>query len=90
MHHIHLKITGFVQGVGFRYRSCATALALGLVGTVRNLTDGGVEIVAEGPEADLKKFIEWCYTGVGPASVRTVTTEWKAATGKFSDFIIIR
>ncbi len=43
------RVTGRVQGVGFRWWTRALALRLGLRGTVRNLSDGRVEVQAEGP-----------------------------------------
>lgn len=49
---------GRVQGVGFRYFALKLAETLGVTGFVRNLPDGGVEIVAEAREAVLVQFEE--------------------------------
>lgn len=46
------RVRGRVQGVGFRWFTCQAAGALGLRGTVRNLPDGGVEILLIDPDAD--------------------------------------
>ena len=46
-------VQGRVQGVGYRYFVLRQADAVGLVGHVRNLPDGRVEVVAEGPEQAL-------------------------------------
>jgi acylphosphatase len=43
-------VSGHVQGVGFRYFVRSRAEALGLAGSARNLPDGRVEVVLEGPE----------------------------------------
>jgi acylphosphatase len=50
-------VRGRVQGVGFRWWTRACALQLGLAGHARNTPDGRVEIVAEGPEADLARLV---------------------------------
>lgn len=50
-------VRGHVQGVGFRWWVRARALELGLVGSATNLDDGRVEVVAEGPRADLDRLL---------------------------------
>jgi acylphosphatase len=47
-------VRGRVQGVGFRWWTRARALELGLTGWARNTADGRVEVVAEGPRADVE------------------------------------
>jgi acylphosphatase len=49
--------SGRVQGVGFRFTSQRLAEAFGVSGYVRNLPDGGVELVAEGDPATLDAFL---------------------------------
>ena len=46
---VHITVDGRVQGVGFRYQCRHEAKKLGLTGWVRNLDDGRVEVLAEGP-----------------------------------------
>ena len=50
---VHLRITGRVQGVGFRWATRDEAVRLGLTGWVRNTDDGAVEVLASGPPEDL-------------------------------------
>lgn len=85
---VTLKIIGLVQGIGFRYASQKEATKRELVGYVKNLADGSVEVVAEGKEEDLKKFITWCYNGVEPAMVQKINETWSASTSEFSVFAI--
>ncbi len=83
-----LKIYGKVQGVFFRDTARIEAEKLGLTGFVRNAPDETVEIVAEGADKDLKKFIEWCKYGPDHAEVEKVDTEWLEPTSEFTDFAI--
>ena len=48
--------SGKVQGVGFRYNAKSVATGFELTGTVRNLLDGRVELIAEGDKAELEAF----------------------------------
>src|SRR4051794_23457698 len=54
----HWFVSGQVQGVGFRAFTYESAIDLKLKGWVRNLTDGRVEIVAEGDSAGIAKLLE--------------------------------
>ena len=65
---VHLFISGRVQGVGFRYHTQRTAKRLALLGWVRNLPDGRVEVWAEGGPGPIAEFVDWC--GKGPASAQ--------------------
>lgn len=86
---VHIIITGFVQGVGFRKHVKHAAKRLGLVGWTRNLADGSVEVVAIGDEDGLKKLIEACEKGPFLSQVDNVHVEWEdAPQEKFTEFII--
>jgi acylphosphatase len=67
-----LRIRGLVQGVGYRMFAQRRALELGLCGHARNLDDGSVEAVVEGPEAAVDSFIAACRTGPRLARVEDV------------------
>jgi acylphosphatase len=85
---IRLVIRGRVQGVGFRYTACDEARNLGLKGWVRNLPGGGVELVAEGGEKNLRMLVTWSHCGPRMARVESVIEEWLDFTGEFADFTI--
>ncbi|AYD90167.1 acylphosphatase [Actinomyces lilanjuaniae] len=70
---IHALVTGVVQGVGFRYHCAAEAQQLGLVGQVRNLPDGDVEVMAQGPADDVARLVAWLYKGPRWARVEQVS-----------------
>jgi len=83
-----VRITGRVQGVGFRFSALDEAQRLGLTGWVRNLHHGGVELVAEGDAAQLKRLVGWCHVGPRGALVTDVEQEWLPYTGEFDSFRI--
>lgn len=85
---IHLIISGFVQGVFFRSSASDIARSLSLSGYVRNLSNGKVELVAEGDEPSLKRLIEWCKKGPSGARVDDIKVEWKEAANQFERFAI--
>jgi len=55
----HFYFDGQVQGVGFRYRASWLAQQLNLTGWVRNMSDGRVELEAQGKEADVNHLVVW-------------------------------
>lgn len=76
----NLRITGRVQGVGFRWSLCAEAETLGLTGWVRNRRDGSVEALIHGPAETVTALIAWAQHGPAAARVDTVVcTEANAA-----------
>ncbi len=87
---VHLRISGRVQGVGFRYSTVDEARRLGLTGWVRNTGDGDVELVSEGPEDRLQRLVTWCHAGPPGALVTHVEAEWGAYSGEFAEFRIRR
>ena len=84
----HAIVHGHVQGVSFRYYTLATAKTLDLTGWVRNLPDGTVETVAEGPKVQLDSLLTFLRRGPTGARVTSVDVEWSAASGVFEDFEI--
>jgi len=70
---VRLRITGKVQGVGYRIWATRTASGLGLRGWVRNRWDGSVEVLATGPPEQVAAIIEACRRGPYGARVAEVT-----------------
>jgi acylphosphatase len=85
---LHLIVSGRVQGVGFRFSARDEATRLGLTGWVRNLPSGEVEMVAEGPRADLRKLSAWAHVGPSFSHVARADENWLDFTGEFSGFQI--
>lgn len=82
----HIVVKGRVQGVFYRATTVEVALKMGITGWVRNMGDGGVEIMAEGKRETLEKFIKWCRQGPPMARVTLVEVDWQPATGAFDNF----
>jgi acylphosphatase len=87
---IHACFSGHVQGVGFRFTAIDIADQFPeITGFVRNLRDGRVEVVAEGPEERVSAFVVAVEDAMGPY-IRGVDKSQAPATGEFSDFSIAR
>jgi len=82
----HLFISGRVQGVNFRYYTQRKAQQLRLTGWVRNLWDGRVEAVFEGPQEAVHKAVSWCHAGPSLAEVHSVDVSYAPASGEFASF----
>jgi len=85
---IHVFVSGDVQGVGYRQGCRHTARSLDLVGWVRNLADGRVEIFAQGPDEGLDRLMEWVWAGPATARVSGVETDVVALDVTLTDFFI--
>jgi acylphosphatase len=86
---LHALVSGRVQGVWYRASTQKKAQSLGLVGWVRNLTDGRVELVAIGDQDQLQKLLDWCYQGPELAEVKAIEVTWGEVTDEdrlMSDF----
>jgi acylphosphatase len=86
---IHLVVRGRVQGVYFRASTQREAKRLGVTGWIKNREDGGVEIVAEGEEDQVKDLLVWAQHGPSTARVEEVDTRWRSYTGEYSEFKIV-
>ena len=76
---------GVVQGVGFRYTACRVAARFGVTGYVRNLPDGRVLLVAEGPPEELDRFVA-AVAAAMERYIEQVQETTRPATGRFRDF----
>lgn len=81
-------IQGFVQGVFFRANAKKAAESLGLKGYARNMANGDVEVIAEGPEGKIRELVKFCKKGHGAARVDKVDVHIEEATNEFDSFEI--
>lgn len=85
---LHAIVHGVVQGVNFRYQTRRQARALLLDGWVRNLRDGSVEVLAEGPRPQLEALLRYLHHGPPAAQVVRVEATWAAPVGDVTGFDI--
>ena len=75
-------VAGRVQGVWFRESCRDRAQAAGVAGSVRNLADGRVEVVLEGPPAAVDEVVAWCRRGPRRARVDGIEIVDEAPVGE--------
>lgn len=85
---VHVLVSGQVQGVGYRQGCRQIARSLDLVGWVRNLADGRVEVFAQGPDEAVNRFLDWLWAGPSMARVMGVETDVVALDATLTDFFI--
>ncbi len=84
----HILVQGAVQGIGYRYFVLQQAKKLGIMGWVKNLDTGDVELEAQGDKKSLEDFVESLKTGHSWASVRQLKVNWLESCKKFDQFVI--
>ena len=80
--------SGHVQGVGFRYTVKSVARGFEVTGLIRNLADGRVELIAEGPRPELEAFQSAIRTSGLEHFIRDEQVDWTEAAGEFRGFEI--
>jgi len=85
----HVFVSGRVQGVFYRANTRENARDRDVDGWVKNLEDGRVEAVFEGPEDAVEEMVEWCHTGSPAADVEDVEVEYGDPQGE-DEFAIKR
>lgn len=87
---LHVFYSGRVQGVGFRFTAKSVACGFELTGCVRNLSDGRVELVAEGERLELEAFRHAIQDSEVGRFVRQEEAVWSRAKNEFRGFEIVR
>lgn len=85
---IHALVTGRVHRVGFRQGCRQVARSMDLVGWVRNLQDGSVEVYAQGNVDALDRLVTWLWTGPAGAIVTGVESDSVSVDNTLRDFFI--
>lgn len=79
-------VHGHVQGVGFRWWVQSHAVPLGLTGSAQNMSDGTVQVVAEGTADAVNQLLGYLTSGSTPGAVSRVDHNTMPATGEFTRF----
>jgi len=82
-------VSGRVQGVAYRFFAEKCAHTLGITGWVRNLSDGRVEVLAEGRADDVEAFLDRLREGPRLAQVDGFDVRRECAKGEFFDFRVV-
>ncbi len=85
-----IKLTGLVQGVGFRHFCYRTAKDLNLTGFVRNEPDRSVLVIAEGDKSQIESFIKSLNVGPSFSNVQNVRVRWTEFNGQYESFRVER
>lgn len=85
---MHALVNGRVQGVGFRFFVLREARRLGLIGLVRNLPDGRVEVFAQGEREALSDLVARMERGPLFSRVDSVDVKWGVPIPHVTDFTI--
>ncbi|MFH1259270.1 MAG: acylphosphatase [Elusimicrobiota bacterium] len=85
---VHILIQGTVQGIGYRCFALRQAKALGIMGWVKNLANGDVELEAQGDKKSLEDFIESLKTGHPWASVQQAKISRLEGNKQYDQFVI--
>jgi acylphosphatase len=79
---VHVLVSGYVQGVGFRWYCREAAMGRDVSGFVRNLPDGRVEAGFEGDPDAVEEMVEWCRHGPRGANVSSAEVLDEPPTGE--------
>jgi acylphosphatase len=82
-----IRVTGHVQGVGFRWNAAREAWKREITGYVKNMPDGSVYIEAEGYPEQLNSYLDWCRKGPGAGFVASVQIDTLPAVN-YTEFSI--
>jgi acylphosphatase len=82
-------IEGRLQGINFRYQTQRQAQKLGLVGFVRHLSDGRIEIEMQGEKAQVDKMLDWCQQEPHSNQIRSILFRYDEELSRgYNDFSI--
>lgn len=88
MKRIRILIEGRLQGVNFRYHTQQQAQKLALAGFVRNLSDGRIEIDAQGEDEMVEKMLAWCQQGPQSSQIKSILFRYDEPSENASDFVV--
>jgi acylphosphatase len=88
MKRVRILIEGRLQGMNFRYHTQQQAQKLGLAGFVRNLSDGRIEIDAQGDDESVEEMLAWCQEGPQNAQLKSILFRYDEPNEHLTDFTV--
>tara|TARA_B100002051_G_C16745015_1_gene646981 strand:- start:2424 stop:2696 length:273 start_codon:yes stop_codon:yes gene_type:complete len=82
-------VTGKVQKVAYRAYTQESATELGIVGSVQNMSNGTVQVVAQAEPDVLKEFVEYLNEGSLMSEVEGVSVEWRSVSKTYDEFSLL-
>ena len=83
-----ILIEGRLHGMNFRYQTQQKASQLGLVGFVRNLSDGRIEIEAQGEKEEVEQLLAWCQQEPYSSQIRSIMFRYDDPTKGYTEFMM--
>jgi acylphosphatase len=88
MKRVRILVEGRLQGINFRYYTQQQAQKLGLTGFVRHLSDGRIEIDAQGDDESIETLLAWCQEGPQSSHLKSILFRYDEPSEHTSDFIV--
>ena len=88
MKQARILIEGRLQRMNFRLQTQQQAQKLGLVGFVRNLSDGRIEIEVQGEEDKIDEMLAWCQQEPHSSQIKSIFYRFDEPTKHYSDFMV--
>jgi acylphosphatase len=88
MKRVRILVDGRLQGANFRYHTQQQAQKLGLAGFVRNLSDGRIEIDAQGDDESIEQLLVWCQEGPQSTNLKSILFRYDEPSEYMSDFTV--
>ena len=83
-----ILIEGKLHGMNFRLKTQQQAARLGLAGFVRSLSDGRVEIEAQGDEEMVESLLNWCQQEPHGSSIKSILFRYDEPNKNYADFML--
>jgi acylphosphatase len=85
---VRILIEGRLQGANFRFKSQQKAKQLSLVGFVRTLSDGRIEIEAQGDQAQVEEMLNWCQEEPHSSQIISLLYRYDEPVRSYNDFVV--
>jgi acylphosphatase len=85
---VRILVEGRLHGTNFRYQTQQQARKLGLVGFVRNLSDGRIEIEVQGRKDKVSQILEWCQQEPQSVHIKNILFRYDDPLERHAEFVV--